>query len=345
MSCFQFRTSARGFCFLALAVLLSELSASPAHAIFGTFSTSGVYDEQFTDTNVTPGPNPAGGNAMNAVDLFATGNNVGFDAPSFQIFKDDIAAAFNANKGGVISFDNDTNATSQVDNQFVALVGANQGTLLTVTRVVAPGQPPGTFGMNNNNDHQVISGYNYLGIAGVSTHIQLNFSLPLRTFGITALGRATNRMMQLVPVYDDGTTPVPALPTNTVGNDPSGDMFFGWTAPAERTIVAVRFNNSTFIRYDDMGIILANFQQGDADGDLDVDMNDYNLIRNNFGKTPAVKAEGDVNLDGTVNILDFQLWKANEASAAGGAITGVPEPSSLALAAIGVLAAIRRRRR
>lgn len=322
---------------LVAAAMLSA-SASSAQTILGTFSTSGVYDEQVTNE---ASPGGTGGNFLNSVDLWAAGNNIAVDPAvtptgptSYTQFQADILSAYQNNKGGVISFDNDTNAIGQGANAFVALVGANQATQLTVTRV------GGT--LNNNNNHNVISGFNYLGFQ-VAPSNTLAFSLPLETFAITGLGRGTVPAMTLSIIYDNGTEHT--FPQHSMGVEVTGDSLFAWKAPAPRTISAVRFDATAFVRYDDLAVILANFQPGDADGDLDVDAADYNAIRDNFGLTPATKAQGDVTGDGVVNILDFQLWKANEAVAATPGAAAVPEPAGLAMAAIGILAAVRRRRR
>src|SRR5687768_2150430 len=108
-----------------------------AFAVFGTFPSSGVYDEQ--NTNV-------GNNLMNAVDAEAAGNNVTLDQ-----FKIDVQAAFDANKGGVVGFDNETNPTEIVDREFVTLFGADLSFELLVTR------QNGANGLNNNSNNNVIS--------------------------------------------------------------------------------------------------------------------------------------------------------------------------------------------
>jgi hypothetical protein len=92
-----------------------------------------------------------------------------------------------------------------------------------------------------------------------------------------------------------------------------------------------------------VGPILA----GDANNNGVVDINDYNVIRNNFLGTNKTRATGDVNFDTVVNFADFRTWKNNRtAGAAGGAMTdgellaglGIPEPSSIALFTLGALA-------
>ncbi|MDZ4782300.1 MAG: sugar-binding protein [Planctomycetia bacterium] len=86
-------------------------------------------------------------------------------------------------------------------------------------------------------------------------------------------------------------------------------------------------------------------QIGDTDNDGDVDINDLNAVRNNFGNTgTAGSTAGDAfPYDGDVNINDLNGVRNN--FGVGGPIP-VPEPQSLVLIAIGVvgLAAYRRNR-
>ena len=52
-------------------------------------------------------------------------------------------------------------------------------------------------------------------------------------------------------------------------------------------------------------------QHGDADGDFDVDLHDFNIIALNYGTNTALgPAGGDLNNDGTVNNTDYLILKA-----------------------------------
>ncbi len=82
---------------------------------------------------------------------------------------------------------------------------------------------------------------------------------------------------------------------------------------------------------------------GDVNGDDHVDLLDFDVIRANFYEGNSLE-EGDVNQDGFVNEVDFRLWKD---AFGGGGPASVPEPSSLALlagAALGAAALVKRRR-
>jgi hypothetical protein len=84
-----------------------------------------------------------------------------------------------------------------------------------------------------------------------------------------------------------------------------------------------------------------------------VQLNDYNIIKANFGTDVASRELGDVTGDGVVNLLDFGQWKDNfplSGSASGSAAAQVPEPTSAAVGALVValgaaLPRIRRRSR
>lgn len=83
---------------------------------------------------------------------------------------------------------------------------------------------------------------------------------------------------------------------------------------------------------------------GDVDLDGVVDLEDFDVIRLNFYEG-TTREDGDLNFDGLVTEADFRIWK--DAYGAG-APNSVPEPSSLVLlvgASLGVAAYLRRRGR
>lgn len=88
------------------------------------------------------------------------------------------------------------------------------------------------------------------------------------------------------------------------------------------------------------------FVPGDADGDADVDLDDFFVISDNFFTTPsAIGADGDVVADNFVDEKDFRLWKsvASPAVLAEFAALNAPEPTALALACISIAVLGRRR--
>ncbi len=84
-------------------------------------------------------------------------------------------------------------------------------------------------------------------------------------------------------------------------------------------------------------------QVGDTDNDGDVDLDDLNAVRNNFGAAGPAPLPGDTfPFDGTVDLDDLNAVRNNFGATAGSA---VPEPSAgaLALVVIGAMFAWRRR--
>ena len=84
------------------------------------------------------------------------------------------------------------------------------------------------------------------------------------------------------------------------------------------------------------------FLLGDANLDGTVDVSDFNAWNAaKFTDTPQWTS-GDFNADGTVDVSDFNLWNGNKFTRSGGPVS-VPEPHISLLAAGGLACAIRRR--
>ena len=87
---------------------------------------------------------------------------------------------------------------------------------------------------------------------------------------------------------------------------------------------------------------------GDADGDLDVDGNDFLLWQGGLGQSGAGlgPADGNFNGDTLVDQQDLAVWQMNYADAAQPvALTVVPEPHTLVLLGCGWLSLASRRRK
>jgi fibronectin-binding autotransporter adhesin len=106
---------------------------------------------------------------------------------------------------------------------------------------------------------------------------------------------------------------------------------------------------------DESAVLVRHTRYGDADLNGVVNLSDFNRLAANFGSVSAVWSQGDFNYDGLVNLADFNRLAANFGLQAAGPdvspedwsnlASAIPEPSSLAFAAVGALALVRRRRR
>ncbi len=105
---------------------------------------------------------------------------------------------------------------------------------------------------------------------------------------------------------------------------------------------------------DDTSVLVRFTRYGDANLDGQVNLTDFNRLASNFGSTSAIWTQGDFNYDGLVNLADFNRLASNFGqSAAGSEVTpedwaalasAVPEPATAVLALVPVLMLHRRRR-
>jgi uncharacterized protein YjbI with pentapeptide repeats len=79
---------------------------------------------------------------------------------------------------------------------------------------------------------------------------------------------------------------------------------------------------------------------GDFNGDWAVDLADYTVWADNFGQT-GNNLPGDGNFDGVVNLADYTVWADRFGY---GTTMAVPEPATLTLMSLGLVALLRRRR-
>ena len=83
------------------------------------------------------------------------------------------------------------------------------------------------------------------------------------------------------------------------------------------------------------------FPIGDVNLDGSVNLADFNIIASNFKDSVSSRTQGDLNEDGFVDFADFRIWK--DASTASSGVT-VPEPAAGLMLACLLAASTRRRR-
>jgi hypothetical protein len=81
---------------------------------------------------------------------------------------------------------------------------------------------------------------------------------------------------------------------------------------------------------------------GDANNDLLVSADDYASVQGAFGNTGEIGIPGDANCDGLVSADDYASVQSNFGTTYSGA--PIPEPTTIGLLAMGMIAIIRKRR-
>jgi hypothetical protein len=79
---------------------------------------------------------------------------------------------------------------------------------------------------------------------------------------------------------------------------------------------------------------------GDTDGDMDIDLSDYTSLASNFapGGTTFTWTDGDFDSDGDIDLSDYNALASGFAPGGYGSTSAVPEPMSIVLAILGLVA-------
>jgi hypothetical protein len=114
---------------------------------------------------------------------------------------------------------------------------------------------------------------------------------------------------------------------------------------------------ATFHGYsvDDTAVLITHTRYGDANLDGVVNLQDFNRLAGSFGQAERFWMQGDFNYDGVVNLQDFNRLAANFGLSAGpdgptpedwAALAAVvPEPAGAVFATLAAVAMLSRRRR
>jgi hypothetical protein len=120
-------------------------------------------------------------------------------------------------------------------------------------------------------------------------------------------------------------------------NDPPTNFWYGWigvkiTNEADATGEVVGYGYETQINTAILAGAVSPGVSGDYNGDGTVDAIDYVIWRQNLGLTSgATVSDGDGNGDGKVTNDDYNIWRGHYGAppGAGAGLTTVPEPSTL----------------
>ncbi len=164
------------------------------------------------------------------------------------------------------------------------------------------------------------------------------------TFSLSYKGEAGLRVMLYYPGQGG------AYADNFAATSEWTDISFNFAIIPQYTAGSLEIHMYTISPYTPLYIdnvsIVEMFLEGDANRDGVVSAGDYASVQSNFGNTGEVGILGDANLDGVVSAGDYASVQANFGAVKEGAasINLVPEPATMVLLSMGVVAMVRRRK-
>jgi autotransporter-associated beta strand protein len=152
---------------------------------------------------------------------------------------------------------------------------------------------------------------------------------------------------QITNAYNGGAWDQPGI-TSSLAN--SGQFAVGYGEASALSSIPPAFGT-----VDSTSVLFRHTRYGDADLDGVVNLNDFNRLAANFGASGAVWTQGDFDYDTNVNLQDFNRLAANFGlAAAGPTVTpqdwaalgqAVPEPTGVGALVLGAVGLLGNRRR
>jgi hypothetical protein len=247
-----------------------------------------------------------------------------------------------------------TTSTALLTVSSGATLGGSGNILGPVTLNAGGNLSPGANGSNSIGAFHLGTGT--LTLNGNTTTtvsaLKIDLSTTIANGDIADLVDATNATVNAVT-----NTNKPKIDINNAGTMTGGTYLIMNYGAASTTIGNLVLGSvpSGFIAklVNDSGLHTLSVQvefQGDFNNDNVVDASDYVIWRKNNG-TGTTYAQGDANNDGAVNSADYDIWRAKFGNSitpagSGSLVNGsVPEPGTLVLALLGMLAVGFGRRR
>lgn len=265
--------------------------------------------------------NPLGGSSLSSTQNLQLGNPYQFTPTAFGQTADDLTFDYSLADGDVVQ-------------GLVEYTGPHN----TLVLVVDPATGASVL-QNQSSFSATIDGYT---ISSASGSLSSSAWESLQDGGAAGWQEANPTANNLSELHPTGGTLFTAGLTVELGAP------FNRTGVRDLTLEFHLTNGETLIGAVEYGEPISIGQNGDTDGDGDVDLNDLNAVRNNFGSAgPIGGTPGDAfPFDGNVNLDDLNGVRNNFGATAGAG--AVPEPSSLGLAVIvatSCLAVANRRRK